>query len=41
MKAHLQIVAGNESVTAFYASLGYAVDPRVSMGKRILVNTAP
>jgi ribosomal protein S18 acetylase RimI-like enzyme len=36
MKINLQILAGNESVAAFYASLGYAVEQRVSMGKRIL-----
>lgn len=41
MKINLQIVAGNESVTAFYASLGYAVEPRVSMGKRIQENITP
>ncbi|MBE2285467.1 MAG: GNAT family acetyltransferase [Prosthecobacter sp.] len=38
MKINLQIVAGNESVAAFYASLGYAVEQRVSMGKRIQEN---
>lgn len=38
MKINLQIVAGNESVAAFYASLGYAVEQRVSMGKRIHAN---
>jgi ribosomal protein S18 acetylase RimI-like enzyme len=38
MKINLQIMAGNEPVTAFYASLGYAVEPRVSMGKRIQEN---
>lgn len=38
MKINLQIVAGNESVAAFYASLGYAVEQRVSMGKRIQAN---
>jgi len=41
MKINLQILAGNESVTAFYASLGYAVEPRVSMGKRIQENITP
>lgn len=35
MKINLQIVAGNESVASFYESLGYAIEPRVSMGKRI------
>jgi len=38
MKINLQIVAGNEAVAAFYESLGYAVEPRVSMGKRIQAN---
>ncbi len=40
MKINLQIVAGNEAVAAFYASLGYVVEPRISMGKRIQRNTA-
>jgi ribosomal protein S18 acetylase RimI-like enzyme len=38
MKINLQIINGNESVSAFYASLGYAIEPRVSMGKRIPQN---
>ncbi len=38
MKINLQIVAGNESVAAFYASPGYAVEQRLSMGKRIQEN---
>lgn len=38
MKINLQIMAGNESVAAFYASLGYSVEQRVSMGKRIPEN---
>lgn len=38
MKINLQIVAGNESVAAFYASLGYTVEQRVSMGKRVQEN---
>ncbi len=41
MKGHFQIVAGNESVATFYASLGYAVDPRGSMDKRIQANITP
>ena len=41
MKIHRQIVAGNEAVAAFYESLGYAVEPRVSMGKRIQTNISP
>jgi ribosomal protein S18 acetylase RimI-like enzyme len=38
MKVNLQIMEGNESVTAFYASLGFSVEKRVSMGKRINEN---
>lgn len=34
-KINLQILEDNASVAAFYASLGYAVEPRVSMGKRL------
>lgn len=41
MKINLQIVAGNGAVSAFYESLGYAVGPRVSMGKQIQANTVP
>ena len=41
MKLNLQIVGGNESVAAFYASLGYGVEPRVSMGRRFDVNFTP
>src|SRR5512143_2743201 len=32
-KIDLQIVADNAAVAAFYARLGYAVEPRISMGK--------
>lgn len=39
VKINLQILAGNESVAGFYAALGYAVEQRVSMGKRISQNT--
>jgi ribosomal protein S18 acetylase RimI-like enzyme len=35
VKINLQIMEGNESVAAFYANLGYAVEKRISMGKRI------
>lgn len=35
IEINLQIAAGNEGVTAFYESLGYAIEPRVSIGKRI------
>lgn len=38
MKINLQIAPGSESVAAFYEALGYVVEPRVSMGKRIVAN---
>jgi ribosomal protein S18 acetylase RimI-like enzyme len=38
MKINLQIMDGNESVAAFYSSLGYLAEKRVSMGKRIHEN---
>jgi len=38
MKINLQIMEGNEGVQAFYASLGYSAEVRVSMGKRIPEN---
>ena len=38
VKVNLQIMEGNESVSAFYASLGFSVEKRVSMGKRIHEN---
>ncbi|WP_414713818.1 GNAT family acetyltransferase [Sphingomonas sp.] len=37
-KINLQVRAGNADVTGFYESLGYCVEPRVSMGKRLGVN---
>ncbi|WP_348011527.1 GNAT family acetyltransferase [Roseateles sp.] len=40
MKINLQIMTGNESVSRFYESLGYVVEKRVSMGKRIAENVA-
>jgi ribosomal protein S18 acetylase RimI-like enzyme len=38
MKINLQIMEGNQGVQAFYASLGYSAEVRVSMGKRIPEN---
>jgi ribosomal protein S18 acetylase RimI-like enzyme len=38
VKINLQVLEGNESVAAFYAKLGYAVEKRISMGKRIPEN---
>jgi len=38
MKIDLQIVSSNESVKTFYESLGYSIEPRISMGKKIESN---
>jgi ribosomal protein S18 acetylase RimI-like enzyme len=38
MKINLQIAEGNESVAGFYLSLGFAVENRISMGKRVPKN---
>jgi ribosomal protein S18 acetylase RimI-like enzyme len=35
LKINLQVVAKNGGVTGFYESLGYKVEPRISMGKSI------
>jgi ribosomal protein S18 acetylase RimI-like enzyme len=34
-KINLQIRSSNDAVVAFYERLGYIVEPRVSMGKRV------
>jgi len=33
MKVNLQLLDTNEATAAFYKSIGYAVEPRLSMGK--------
>ena len=33
MKVNLQLLATNEANAAFYKSIGYAVEPRISMAK--------
>ena len=38
MKINLQITSGNDAVTGFYEALGYGVEPRISMGKKIPQN---
>jgi ribosomal protein S18 acetylase RimI-like enzyme len=38
VKINLQILEGNEAVTAFYSSLGFSVEKRVCMGKAIPQN---
>jgi ribosomal protein S18 acetylase RimI-like enzyme len=37
-KVNLQLAEGNEAVAAFYETLGYAVEKRVSMGKHMAAN---
>ncbi|MEG2048155.1 MAG: GNAT family acetyltransferase [Comamonas sp.] len=37
-KLNLQVRAGNETVIAFYESLGYTDDKTVSMGKRLIAD---
>ncbi|AIG01796.1 acetyltransferase [Pseudomonas fluorescens] len=38
LKINLQITSGNEAVVGFYEALGYGVEPRISMGKKIKQN---
>jgi ribosomal protein S18 acetylase RimI-like enzyme len=38
VKINLQIVSANASVKAFYEALGYSVEPRISMGKKVESN---
>ena len=38
VKVNLQIMEGNENVAAFYASLGFSVEKRISMGKPMREN---
>ncbi|AZE73757.1 Protein export cytoplasm protein SecA ATPase RNA helicase [Pseudomonas synxantha] len=38
MKINLQITGGNDVVVGFYDALGYGVEPRISMGKKIVGN---
>lgn len=38
VKINLQILEANRAVTAFYRSLGYAVEERISMGRKIEPN---
>lgn len=40
LKINLQLLQSNAAVAAFYASMGYAVEPRVSMGKLMYGNLA-
>lgn len=41
MKINLQLLASNEATAAFYKSLGYTVEPRISMGKVFHENVSP
>jgi ribosomal protein S18 acetylase RimI-like enzyme len=38
LKINLQIRGGNDSVAAFYESLGFVVEDRISMGKKVIRN---
>lgn len=38
MKINLQLVASNEATAAFYRRLGYAIEPRISMGRVLAAN---
>jgi ribosomal protein S18 acetylase RimI-like enzyme len=38
VKINLQIMEGNERVMAFYSSLGFSTEKRISMGKKIPEN---
>lgn len=38
MKVNLQLLATNEATALFYKSIGYAVEPRISMGKVLYEN---
>ena len=40
LKINLQLLAGNAGTAAFYEVLGYAVEPRISMGK-VLADNLP
>lgn len=40
MKVNLQVRSSNAATAAFYESLGYGVEPRISMG-RVLEGTVP
>ena len=40
-KINLQIMQGNQKVEAFYRKLGYQIEQRISMGKKILENITP
>lgn len=39
LKINLQIMDGNDEVQGFYEANGYAVEKRISMGKKLSVNT--
>jgi ribosomal protein S18 acetylase RimI-like enzyme len=41
VKINLQIMESNQSVSAFYTSLGFSIEKRVSMGKVIRKNIPP
>ncbi len=40
-KINLQVRDGNDAALAFYGSIGYAIDPVTSFGKRLVDDEAP
>ncbi|HEY1173482.1 MAG TPA: GNAT family acetyltransferase [Verrucomicrobiae bacterium] len=41
LKINLQVMPNNEKVTAFYQALGYDIEERISMGKKLEENIPP
>ncbi len=41
VKINLQVLEGNDAAVQFYSTLGYAVEKRIHMGKRIPQNVPP
>lgn len=41
MKINLQLLASNHATAAFYRRLGYAEEPRISMGRVLVQNVPP
>lgn len=41
LKVNLQVLEDNARVVEFYRTLGYAVEPRISLGKRLLAEALP
>lgn len=39
LKVNLQVVVGNDEAIPFYSALGYAIEPRISMGRLLAVRS--